>query len=76
MLVEQFCEHHNLSHQALRVPDGKKNTDCLYQHLLVNDKAGTLFCYIPKVGCTNLKLLFFVTMGVLIRTERTWGIHH
>ena len=32
-------------------------------HLLVNKKKSTLYCFTPKVGCTNLKRLFFMTQG-------------
>ena len=28
-----------------------------------------MFCSLPKVGCTNLKVLFFVNQGLLPRTE-------
>ncbi len=64
-LVDEFCKHHNLSHHAFQLPRAKENAaSSLYRHLLLNDKTGTLFCFVPKVGCTNLKLLFFVAIGV------------
>lgn len=63
-LVEEFCSSHNLSHQALQLSEATNDdTNCLYRHLLLNDKTSTLFCFVPKAGCTNLRVLFFVAQG-------------
>ena len=37
--------------------------------MLLDSEHKVLFCFVPKVGCTNLKLLFFVTQGVVPRSE-------
>ena len=64
-IVDQFCKRHNLSNQALVLPEAERvDTECLYRHLLLNDKTRTLFCFVPKAGCTNLKLLFFIAQGI------------
>ena len=33
------------------------------RQMLVNDKARTAYCYVPKAGCTTLKILFFKAQG-------------
>ena len=38
-------------------------------HMLTDPKHKALFCFLPKVGCTNLKLLFFVTQGFVPYSE-------
>ena len=39
------------------------------RHMLLDDKHKILFCFVPKVGCTNLKLLVFVNQGLIKRSE-------
>ncbi len=74
-IVDQFCKRHNLSNQAHLLPKADSvDTECLYRHLLINDKTGTLFCFVPKAGCTNLKLLFFVAQGTLYLERNTFII--
>ena len=33
------------------------------RHLIVNDKQRTMYCYVPKVACTNLKRIFLFLTG-------------
>ena len=61
--MDKFCESHGLGDQAYGLPNENEGDVAFYKHLLVNDKAQTTFCFIPKVGCTNLKVLFFVVQG-------------
>ena len=35
----------------------------------MDEKSKTIFCFAPKVGCTNLKLLFFVNQGLINESE-------
>lgn len=60
--MSDYCHKHNLSDQALQLPEGN-STGGLYRHLLINDKARTLFCFAPKTGCTNLRMIFFLVLG-------------
>ena len=39
------------------------------RHMLTDDMHSILFCFLPKTGCTNLKLLFFVNQGLIPRSE-------
>ncbi|KAL3867441.1 hypothetical protein ACJMK2_044643 [Sinanodonta woodiana] len=36
-----------------------------YKHIVVDDKYKVLYCYIPKVACTNLKRIFLILKGVV-----------
>ena len=39
------------------------------RHNLLDHTHRTLFCFLPKVGCTNLKLLFFASQGFIPYSE-------
>lgn len=39
--------------------------------MLLDNKHHILFCFVPKIGCTNLKLLVFVSQGIIPRSELT-----
>lgn len=41
----------------------------LSRHLLVDDRTNTLFCFAPKVGCTNLKLALFNAQGLIAEED-------
>ena len=38
-------------------------------HLIVNDKHKVLYCFVPKVACTNLKRVFLLLTGKMNETE-------
>jgi hypothetical protein len=61
--VARFCHYYNMSHDAGVLPTSNVSATPLYRHLLLNDKAQTIFCFAPKAGCTNLRLLFFLVLG-------------
>ena len=39
------------------------------RHLIVNDKQKTMYCYVPKVACTNLKRIFLILTGRMNTTD-------
>ena len=39
------------------------------KHIIVNDEHKVLYCYIPKVACTNLKRVFLLLTGKMNETE-------
>ena len=41
----------------------------LSRHLLVDDHTKSVFCYAPKVGCTNLKLALFYAQGLVTKED-------
>lgn len=52
--MEGFCKRNGLN---------IKRHSYLGRHILVNSISNTAFCFAPKVGCTNLKILFFIAQG-------------
>ncbi|KAK3610208.1 hypothetical protein CHS0354_038848 [Potamilus streckersoni] len=36
-----------------------------YKHIVVDDNYKVLYCYIPKVACTNLKRIFLILKGIV-----------
>lgn len=38
-------------------------------HIIVNDKYKVMYCYVPKVACTNLKRVFLILTGKLNVTD-------
>jgi hypothetical protein len=54
--VEKFCRAYDQWKAAL--PEGMKD-----RQMLVSDKTKTAVCYVPKTGCTTLKVLLFLSLG-------------
>ena len=55
--MDDFCREHNLIYKSTKRPN-------IGRHMLLNDQTRTAFCFAPKVGCTNLKILFFLSQGM------------
>ncbi len=62
--VERFCQVYNDSKRDRKIPG----------HLMLYDDAKTAFCFVPKVGCTTLKVIFFTAQGI-VYLKFTSGIH-
>ncbi len=63
-----FCHRHGYDSDS-------KDMDILSRHMLLHVKAKTAFCFAPKVGCTNLKILFYLSQGKLIKIPLLWIIN-
>lgn len=70
--IEKYCRKHNLDRTMYTLPENETERNLLNRHLIFDDKRKSLFCFVEKIGCTDMKRLMFVTVGVL--PERT--IHH
>ncbi|KAL5013546.1 hypothetical protein ScPMuIL_007816 [Solemya velum] len=73
--LQQVCKNYkkNLSEEVRRKPK-------LLNHILVNDEHKLLYCYIPKVACTNLKRIFLILSGKMNTTNlldlQSNDVHH
>lgn len=47
------------------MPSNSTQEELLYRHLIYDDKRRSLFCFVEKIGCTDMKRLLFVTSGAL-----------
>ena len=66
--VEKFCQLYMFD-VKYKLPRSRYQDLILSRHLLVDDHSNTLFCFVPKVGCTNLKLALFYAQGLLTKED-------
>ncbi|XP_028400652.1 carbohydrate sulfotransferase 14-like [Dendronephthya gigantea] len=67
--VEKVCRNLNVTN-VLKAPANRRDRKKLLQrfnvlhHIIVNEKHKVLYCFIPKVGCSNMKRIFLVMQGL------------
>lgn len=73
MALEMRNRVHNLRKVCMDHKEGGnydiKHNPRLLRHLIVNDKYKLIYCYIPKVACTNIMRVFLILSGKMNTTE-------
>ncbi|XP_041051202.1 carbohydrate sulfotransferase 14 [Carcharodon carcharias] len=61
--LQGVCKHKTMPHSILDLTSSQRRN--LLKHILVNDEYKFLYCYVPKVACSNWKRVIKVLSGVL-----------
>lgn len=73
--VDKVCRKLNVT-KVLEPPENRRDRKKLLQrfnvlhHVIVNEKHRVLYCFIPKVGCSNMKRIFLVMQGLYPSVEK------
>ncbi|XP_017284246.1 carbohydrate sulfotransferase 14 [Kryptolebias marmoratus] len=69
-----MCSQRNMPHSIWSLSPPQRKT--LLQHVLVNDKYRFLYCYVPKVACSNWKRVLKVLSGALESVDVSIKMDH
>ncbi|XP_043546482.1 carbohydrate sulfotransferase 14 [Chiloscyllium plagiosum] len=61
--IQNVCKPKTMPHNIFDLTSPQRRN--LLKHILVNDKYRFLYCYVPKVACSNWKRVIKVLSGVL-----------
>ena len=71
--VAAFCSKHHRSKPKNIFPVRRDQRQQLFRHLIYDDKHRFIFCFVEKVGCTDMKRLLFVNIGILPKETINWN---
>ena len=63
--IAKYCRKYHMDDMLYTLPENETERNLLNRHLIFDDKRRSLFCFVEKIGCTDMKRLMFVTVGVL-----------
>ncbi len=65
--IRSMCGQKSMPHSVWSLSPLQRKT--LLQHILVNDEHRFLYCYVPKVACSNWKRVLKVLSGTLANVD-------
>ncbi|TMS20480.1 Carbohydrate sulfotransferase 14 [Larimichthys crocea] len=72
--IRTMCSQKNMPHNIWSLSPLQRKT--VLQHILVNDQYHFLYCYVPKVACSNWKRVLKVLSGALESVDVNSKMNH
>lgn len=63
--IDKYCRRLGLENERFTLPENETQRQLLFRHLIFVDAKKAIFCFVEKVGSTDMKRLMFVTAGLL-----------